>query len=230
MYGGSSFATSHLPTAHFPAYRGIGANWPVHAASAPPTAAWIAPDLVHARAAGSTNPERGARGSMSGAAPTRGFISPRGCRHTSLQCCVSLGYRVHLHVGPRLPAFREPSAAGQFSNSRSTGDWARRLSRSVVLRYRSSLPGGRGAQSNGYFCDRRLDRRDGRGIAASKARPPRGGDVRVGHRSIANLTNRAPWVPTVYRSEKSDVVSGRLRNYEYKPGLGLPSSTKSWIS
>jgi peptide/nickel transport system substrate-binding protein len=82
-----------------------------------------------------------------------------------------------------------------------------------------------GGTSNGYFCDPRLDRRM---ALASRLEPRHPEAAMSAWASIdRELTNRAPWVPTVTERDV-DVVSSRLRNYEYNPVWGFLVD-QSWI-
>jgi peptide/nickel transport system substrate-binding protein len=161
---------------------------------------------------------RGARIDVWGSAD-EGFI-PREMPAYVASVLRSLGYRVHLHVVP-FASIREPQRR-HFQLS-VDGDWlAEYPDPSSYVPQFFACGGG---TSNGYFCDRRLDRRM---ASASRLAPRRPEAAMSAWASIdRELTNRAPWVPTVTEREV-DVVSGRLRNYEYNPVWGFLVD-QSWI-
>jgi peptide/nickel transport system substrate-binding protein len=132
----------------------------------------------------------------------------------------SLGYRVHLHVVP-FASIREPQRRNfQLSVD---GDWL--ADYPDPSSYVPQFFACGGGTSNGYFCDPRLDRRM---ALPSRLEPRRPEAAMSAWASIdRELTDRAPWVPTVTEREV-DVVSSRLRNYEYNPVRGFLVD-QSWI-
>jgi ABC-type oligopeptide transport system substrate-binding subunit len=82
-----------------------------------------------------------------------------------------------------------------------------------------------GGTSNGYYCDRRLDDRMRTALRLERRNPARASQLwtAVDHR----LTDDAAWVPTV-NLRAVDLVSTRLRNYEYNPVWGFMAD-QSWL-
>jgi ABC-type transport system substrate-binding protein len=75
-----------------------------------------------------------------------------------------------------------------------------------------------GGNSNGYFCDPKLDRKMQRATMLDLNQPVRAAALwaEIDH----ELTDQAAWVPMVNPGEV-DLVSQRLRNYEYNPVWGF---------
>jgi peptide/nickel transport system substrate-binding protein len=216
MYGGSTFAT---PTCQplipgLPGYR----RYCPYTLHPRPDGAWNAPDLVRARRLVDESGTRGERIDVWGS-PDEGFI-PRGMPAYVATVLRSLGYRVQLHVVP-FTSIREPQRK-RFQLS-VDGDWL--ADYPDPSSYVPQFLACSGGTSNGYFCDPRLDRRM---VSASRLEPRRPKAAMSVWASIDHeLTNRAPWVPTVTEREV-DVVSSRLRNYEYNPVWGFLVD-QSWI-
>ena len=216
MYGGSSFAS---PTCQplipgLPGYR----RYCPYTLNPRPDGAWIAPDVVHARRLVDESGTRGAHIDVWGS-PDEGFI-PRGMPAYVASVLRSLGYRVQLHVVP-FTSIREPQRK-RFQLS-VDGDWL--ADYPDPSSYVPQFFACSGGTSNGYFCDPRLDRRMASASRLEARRPKAAMSVwaSIDH----ELTNRAPWVPTVTEREV-DVVSSRLRNYEYNPVWGFLVD-QSWI-
>ena len=133
----------------------------------------------------------------------------------------SLGYRVHLHLARIATVTQAQRKRHQLSVD---GDWiAEYPAPSSYLPQFFSCHGG---NSNGYYCDPRLDREMQRAAGLERRSPASATALWtvIDH----GLTDDAAWVPTVNLSEV-DVVSSRLRNYEYNPVWGfLPD--QSWVS
>jgi YVTN family beta-propeller protein len=121
----------------------------------------------------------------------------------------SLGYRVRLHVRPI--ASITPSLRRRIQLS-VDGDWL--ADYPAPSAYLPQFFGCHGGLTNGYVCDRRLDRMmeratrlqlsDGRRAAAAWAAV----DLRI--------TDRALWVATV-NIKPPQLVSSRVRNYQFHP-------------
>ena len=125
----------------------------------------------------------------------------------------ALGYRVRLHLVPFASITEAMRERFQLSVD---GDW--------VANYpdpSSYLPqffGCGGGNSNGYYCNPRLDREMQHAELLELSDPARASAL---WESIdRQLTDDAVWVPTVNQREV-DLVSRRLRNYEYNPVWGF---------
>jgi peptide/nickel transport system substrate-binding protein len=216
MYGGTPFArpTCQPLIPGLPGYR----RYCPYTLDPRPDGAWTAPNLVHARQLVAESGTRGARIDVWGS-PDEGFI-PRGMPAYVASVLRSLGYRVRLHVVP-FAGIREAQRR-RFQLS-VDGDWlAEYPDPSSYVPQFFACGGG---TSNGYFCDPRLDRRM---ALASRLEPRHPEAAMSAWASIDHeLTNRAPWVPTVTERDV-DVVSSRLRNYEYNPVWGFLVD-QSWI-
>ena len=216
MYGGSSFAspTCQPLTPGLPGYR----RYCPYTLQPRPDGAWNAPNLVRARRLVSESGTRGERIDVWGSTDEP-FI-PRGMPAYVASVLRSLGYRVQLHVVP-FASIREPQRR-RFQLS-VDGDWLAEYP--DPSSYLPQFFGCDGGTSNGYFCDRRLDRRMASASRLQARRPERA--ISAWESIDRELTNRAAWVPTVSEREV-DVVSGRLRNYEYSPVWGFLVD-QSWI-
>jgi peptide/nickel transport system substrate-binding protein len=82
-----------------------------------------------------------------------------------------------------------------------------------------------GGNSNGYICDRALDRRMEKAELIERTNPAAADALweSVDH----ELTNQAYWLPTVSAREV-DLVSKRLGNYQFNPVWGFLVD-QSWI-
>ena len=132
----------------------------------------------------------------------------------------SLGYRVRLHL---IPFARVTQAMWQRFQLSTGGDW--------VANYpdpSSYLPqffGCGGGNSNGYYCNRQLDRQMQRAELLELSDPPK---ASARWESIdRQLADDAAWAPDVNEREV-DVVSERLRNYEYNPVWGFLAD-QAWL-
>jgi peptide/nickel transport system substrate-binding protein len=132
----------------------------------------------------------------------------------------ALGYRVRLHLVPFASITEAMHERFQLSVD---GDW--------VANYpdpSSCLPqffGCGGGNSNGYYCNQRLDREMQQARQLELSDPAK---ASARWESIdRQLTNDAIWVPTVNQREV-DLVSERLRNYEYNPVWGFLAD-QAWL-
>jgi DNA-binding SARP family transcriptional activator len=82
-----------------------------------------------------------------------------------------------------------------------------------------------GGDSNGYYCDPRLDNSMRRATADNLRDPEQAG--REWTSVDRQLTQDAPWVPTV-NLRQVDLVSSRLRNFQYNPVWGFLVD-QSWL-
>jgi ABC-type transport system substrate-binding protein len=82
-----------------------------------------------------------------------------------------------------------------------------------------------GSLSNGYFCDRALDRRMRQARALQLRDPQRAAALwaRIDH----ELVDEAPWVPLV-TLRGVDLVSRRLRNFTFHPVWGFLAD-QAWV-
>jgi peptide/nickel transport system substrate-binding protein len=82
-----------------------------------------------------------------------------------------------------------------------------------------------GGNSPGYYCSTPLDREMGQASLLELNDPAKATALwtNIDHQ----LTDNAPWVPTVNEREV-DLVSKRLRNYEFNPVWGFLAD-QSWL-
>jgi len=132
----------------------------------------------------------------------------------------SLGYVTRLHLVPSAAISERKRRSFQISVD---GDWlADYPSPSSYLPQFFSCGGG---YSNGYVCDRKLDREMRRATALDVAHPARAevAWARVDRR----ITDRALWVPTV-TLKAPEFVSARLRDYQFHPVWGFIAD-QAWV-
>jgi ABC-type transport system substrate-binding protein len=106
------------------------------------------------------------------------------------------------------------------------------LTRSAQLAaypYPSSYPpqfvGCGGGNSNGYYCNRSLNREMQQAALLELSDPPKASSL--WEAIDRQLTNDAVWVPTVTQRD-IEITSSRLHNYQYNPVWGfLPD--QSWL-
>jgi ABC-type oligopeptide transport system substrate-binding subunit len=131
----------------------------------------------------------------------------------------SLGYRTRLHLVP----FSTLSALRARIQLSVDGDWSPDYPEPSA--YLPGFFGCDGGFSNGYVCNRALDLEMRRATALQLRDPRRAAEVwtRVDH----EITDRAYWVPTV-SLRASEVVSKRLRNYQFSPVWGFIGD-QAWV-
>jgi peptide/nickel transport system substrate-binding protein len=205
----------HLPGDHAGAAR-IPPVLPLHAA---PRAdrAYTSPDLTRARRlvaeSGTSGEHVTLRGVSSAYVPT---TAPR----YLAAVLRSLGYRVHLHL---VPFARVTQAMWRRFQLSTGGDWL--ASYPDPSSYLPQFFGCDGGNSNGYYCNRQLDRQMQRAELLELSDPAQ---ARAHWESIDHqLTDDAVWAPTVNEREV-DLVSKRLHNYEYNPVWGFLAD-QSWL-
>ncbi|HZS60792.1 MAG TPA: ABC transporter substrate-binding protein [Gemmatimonadaceae bacterium] len=217
LYGGEPFAT---PTCQplSPGLPGFRRYCP-YTADPRRNGVWSAPDLAKARRLVAASGTRGDRITV-WASPDEGIV-PVSVSAYLVRVLRSLGYRTRLHLVPYqsiTPAIRRRI---QLSVD---GDWLPDYPTPT-----SYLPGFfscDGALSNGYVCDPKLDR------AMSEAslleiRDPRQASVSWTHIDHL-LTDRAYWLPTV-NIGISELVTKRVRNYEFQPAYGGFIADQAWL-
>jgi YVTN family beta-propeller protein len=132
----------------------------------------------------------------------------------------ALGYRVRLHLVPFATITEKMRQRFQLSVD---GDW--------VANYpdpSSYLPqffGCSGGNSNGYYCNPQLDRKMQQAGLLQLSDPAKSSARWA--LIDRQLTNDAIWLPTVNEREV-DLVSRRLRNYEYNPLWGFLAD-QAWL-
>jgi ABC-type oligopeptide transport system substrate-binding subunit len=132
-----------------------------------------------------------------------------------------LGYRVHLHVVPYESISEARRRTFQLS---ADGDWLADFPEPSA--YLPQFFGCTGGDSNGYYCNPGLDR-EMRAATDDTATNP-GRAVREWTAIDRHLTEAAAWVPTV-NLRQVDLVSARLRNYQYNPVWGFLVD-QSWLN
>jgi peptide/nickel transport system substrate-binding protein len=145
------------------------------------------------------------------AAPDQG-VPAAVSRHVA-QVLRSLGYRVRLRVVPFASITRAMRRNFQLSVD---GDWFPDYP--APSAYLPQFFGCGEGFSNGFVCDRALDRQMQRAATLQLTAPRRAASLwaAVNRR----LVDRAYWVPTV-NLRAPEFVSKRLRNYEFSPVQGF---------
>jgi len=82
-----------------------------------------------------------------------------------------------------------------------------------------------GGNSNGYYCSPQLDREMNEAELLELNHPARA--ISLWTTIDRQLTDNAAWVPTV-NDREVDLVSRRLRNYEYNPVWGFLAD-QAWL-
>jgi ABC-type transport system substrate-binding protein len=130
----------------------------------------------------------------------------------------SLGYRVHLHLAPFASVTPAMFRGFQLSTG---GDWPANYP--DPSSYVPQFFGCGGGNSNGYYCNRELDRQMQQAELLGLSNPARANAL---WESVdRKITHDALWVPYV-NEPQVDLVSKRLHNYEYNP-CGGSSPTKA---
>jgi peptide/nickel transport system substrate-binding protein len=132
----------------------------------------------------------------------------------------SLGYRARLHRKPGAeftPAFRRGI---QLSVD---GDWL--LDYPAPSAYLPQFFGCHGGLTNGYVCDRRLDRMMARATALQLRDPRRAAAAWAA--VDRRITDQALWVSTA-NLQQPELVSKRLGNYQFHPVWGFIAD-QAWV-
>jgi peptide/nickel transport system substrate-binding protein len=169
----------------------------------PGSGTWTAPDLQRAKRLVLASGTQGERVDVWGAANSVGVPSQEPAYITHV--LRTLGYRATLHmVSDAQLDRRRPQI--QLSVD---GDWLPDYPTPSSL-----LPpffGCDGGLTNGYICDRELDRE----MQTASALGPRGAASRWA-RIDRHIVDQAYWVPTV-QPDEAELVSSRLENYQLSP-------------
>ena len=175
-------------------------------------------DLARAKALVATAGVRDTRVDVWGTTDQVG--TPRGVAAYVTAVLRSLGLRARLHLAPLArytPAFRRRI---QLSVD---GDWL--ADYPAPSAYLPQFFGCHGGLSNGYVCDRRLGRLMRR---ASALELPDGAAADAAWaRADRRITDQALWIPTV-NVHGLELVSRRLRNYQYHPVWGFMAD-QAWL-
>jgi peptide/nickel transport system substrate-binding protein len=216
LYGGPSFAT---PTCQpvipgLPGYRRY-CPYTLHPRR---DGAWSAPNLARARRLVSESGTLGERVNVWGQSDNS-YI-PRAVPAYFAAVLRSLGYRVHLH---NVPSATISNAMRRHFQLSVDGDWlAAYPDPSSYIPQFFSCDGG---NNGGYYCSPSLDRQMQRASQLELNDPAKAANTWTAINR--QLTNNAVWVPTVNEREV-DLVSKRLRNYEYNPVWGFLAD-QSWL-
>ena len=217
MYGGGSVAT---PTCQplAPGLLGYRRYCP-YTAQPRRDGAWTAPDLARARRLVAASGTHGSRIAV-WAASDLPYI-PRRLPAYIASVLRSLGYRTTLHVIPY--ATFTPTMRKRIQLS-VDGDWLPDYP--APSSYLPAFFGCDGKHNRRrYVCDPGLDRRMQRASALALQDPARAAAqwTAIDH----ELVDRAYWVPTVNLGV-ADLVSSRLRNYQYHPASGFMPG-QAWL-
>jgi YVTN family beta-propeller protein len=216
MYGGPSFAT--------PTCQPLAPGLPGYSRYCPYTldpssdGAWSAPDLAEARHLVRESGTLGEQVTVSGM-NDEPYI-PHEVPAYIAGVLRSLGYHVQLHL---LPAAVITEQMRDHYQLTADGDWlADYPDPSSYLPQFFSCNGG---NSNGFYCSPALDDEMAEASSLELTHPATAAALwtSIDHQ----LTNDAAWVPTVNEREV-DLVSKRLRNYEYNPVWGFLAD-QSWL-
>jgi ABC-type transport system substrate-binding protein/DNA-binding SARP family transcriptional activator len=180
--------------------------------------AWRGPDIQRARRLVRASRTVGLRVDVWGASDSLGV--PRGVPAYVASVLRSLGYRVQLHMVRGATISYAKRRTFQLS---ADGDWAPDYPAPSAL-----LPpffGCSGGYTNGYVCDRELERLMRAASSAQLRAPERAAALwaQVDRR----IVDQAYWVPTVI-SHAPAFVSARLRNYQYNPIWDFVAG-QSWV-
>jgi peptide/nickel transport system substrate-binding protein len=200
-----------------PSVTGFRAYCP-YTADPSPTGEWKAPDLARARRLVAASGTRGMKvtlwtwhGNIDSAARVAASALQR------------LGYRTRLRwvdtiddYFPKVLDARTRAQAGMFGWIGVAGSPP-----SYVLKLSLTCGSIRPMPQNNnpsFFCDRRIDAQIARALAVQAVDPEAAASrwQEVERR----LVDRAPWVP-LFTPERVDVVSKRVRNFQYNPAWGL---------
>jgi peptide/nickel transport system substrate-binding protein len=172
---------------------------------------WRGPDLGRARRLVAASGTRGERVDVWGASDQGGV--PRQVAPYVARVLRSLGYEVRLHIVPFATITPRMRRRLQLSVD---GDWMPDYP--AASAYLPQFFGCDGGDSNGYFCDRALDRRMRAATELELRDPTRASELWAA--IDRRLVEEAPWVPTV-NVHAPDIVSKRLRNYLFSPVGGF---------
>jgi peptide/nickel transport system substrate-binding protein len=216
LYGGPSFATPTCQpvTPGLPGYR----RYCPYTLHPRPDGAWSAPDLARARRLVHESGTLGQRVDIWGESDNP-YI-PRTVPAYFAAVLRSLGYRVHLHDVPTAAISNAMRRHFQLSID---GDWlAAYPDPSSYIPPFFSCGGG---NNGGYYCSPPLDRQMQQASQFELDDPAKAAATwtAIDHQ----LTDNAVWVPTVNEREV-DLVSKRLRNYEYNPVWGFLAD-QAWL-
>jgi peptide/nickel transport system substrate-binding protein len=216
LYGGPSFAT---PTCQplapgLPGYR----RYCPYTLHPRPDGAWTAPDLARAIRLVNSSGTRGERVDVWGATDL-GYV-PRSVPAYIASVLRALGYRVRLHLAPSATTTQAMRRHHQLS---ADGDWqADYPDPSSYIPQFFSCNGG---NSNGYYCNPRLDQKMRQASLLDLKDPAKATALwtSIDHQ----LTDNAGWVPTENLRDV-ELVSQRLRNYQYNPIWGFLAD-QAWL-
>ncbi len=172
---------------------------------------WSSPDLARARRLVAASGTLGQRVDVWG--PTDSVGVPHQVPPYIAQLLRSLGYRVRLHLAPSATITQAMRRGFQLSVD---GDWLPDYP--APSAYLPQFFGCRGGNSNGYFCDPRLDHRMRRATGLQLTDPARAASLWTAVNR--KLVDQAVWVPTV-NVHAPEFVSKRVRNYQFSPVGGF---------
>ena len=216
LYGGPGFAT--------PACQPLTPGLPGYVRYCPYTknprrdGAWSAPDLARSRRLVAASGTRGEHVDVWGV--TDSAYVPRGVAPYFAKVLRSLGYRVRLRLAPYATITGPMRRRFQLSTE---GDWLAEYpdASSYIPKFFSCA----GGNSNGYYCNPHIDRE--MHSASARAASDSAGAAALWTRIDHQLTDDPGWVPTV-NGRAIELVSKRLRNYEYNPIWGFLAD-QAWL-
>ncbi len=215
LYGGPAFATAtcQVISPGLPGYRRY-CPYTLHPRA---DGAYTGPDLTRARRLVAESGTSGEHVTLWGVSSA--YVPTTVPRYLAA-VLRSLGYRVHLHLIPFARVTRAMWRRFQLSTG---GDWLANYP--DPSSYLPQFFGCDGGNSNGYYCNPARGRHMQRAGLLELSDPAK---ARAHWESIdRQLTDDAVWVPTV-NERQVDLVSKRLRNYEYNPVWGFLAD-QSWL-
>jgi len=179
---------------------------------------WAAPDLPRARRLVAQSGTMGARIAVWG--PTDDPSIPSGMARVVASALRQLGYRTRLCLVPSDYSQVPPGCDSQ-SIQLAWAGWGDPFASSFFEQWIAC----QGAQNTTGFCDRHLDREMRRALTAEAADPRKA--AVLWHRIDRAVTDRAVWLPLV-NPRVVDLVSARVRNYQFHPYWGFLAS-QAWL-
>jgi peptide/nickel transport system substrate-binding protein len=183
-----------------------------------PDGRWSAPDLARARRLVAASGRRGAL--IDVWAATDELAIPKGLPAYEASVLRSIGFRTRMHSATLARLTPQVRHRHQLSVD---GDWLPDYP--APSAYLPQFFGCDGTQSNGYYCDPRLDRAIARARALQVRDPRRAAALWTGvdHR----LVDRAVWVPLI-NLDGTDLTSRRLKNFTFNPVWGFIAD-QAWV-
>jgi YVTN family beta-propeller protein len=177
------------------------------------------PDLAKARALVAASGTSGERVDVWGATDEV-VVPPELTRYVGA-VLRRLGYRVRLHARPFDTISEKSRRSFQLSTD---GDWLPAYP--APSSYMIPFFACNGGLTNGYTCNRHLDAQMKRALSLQSASPPEA--AALWRQIDREITDLAYWVPTV-APRIVELVSRRVRNYEFQPAFASFLADQVWL-